>query len=167
MGERFLTLADLLPPEPLAVCVGINPSPASVAVGHCYQGRLGQRSFSRLRQAGLIDEAGGGFEDDAALLRGVGFTDIVKSPMARPDEITRAEMEAGVRLLGDRLEPAKPRLIVFTFKKTAEALLGKFKGNGLRQGFTRAGAPCFVMPSPFASPRRSGCAVDRATRLGS
>ena len=69
LGERVLTLEDVLPAEPLVVCVGINPSPTSVAIGHYYQGSLGQRFFSRLRQAELIDEAGAGFEDDAAVLR--------------------------------------------------------------------------------------------------
>ena len=80
MGERILTLADLLPGEPLVVCVGINPSPTSVAVGHYYKGPLGQRFFARLWQAELLDEPGSSFEDDAALRRGVGFTDIVKRP---------------------------------------------------------------------------------------
>lgn len=80
LGERVLTLADILPSDPLVVCMGINPSPTSVAIGHYYQGRLGQRFFSRLRRAELIDEVGSGFEDDAALLRGVGFTDVVKRP---------------------------------------------------------------------------------------
>ncbi len=151
LGERVLTLADILPTEPRVVCVGINPSPTSVAIGHYYQGRLGRRFFSRLRQAELIDEAGSGFEDDAALLRGVGFTDIVKRPTARADEVTPVEMAAGVRLLEERLEPSNPRLIIFTFKKTAEVLFGRFQGAGFKDGFTLAGARCYVMPSPFAS----------------
>jgi len=150
LGKRVLTLEDILPAEPLVVCVGINPSPTSVAIGHYYQGPLGQRFFSRLRQAELIDEAGTGFEDDAALLRGVGFTDIVKRPTARADEVTPAEMAAGARLLEERLEPSKPRVIIFTFKKTAEVLFGRFPGAGFKDSFSLAGARCYVMPSPFA-----------------
>ena len=150
LGERVLTLEDVLPAEPLVVCVGINPSPTSVAIGHYYQGSLGQRFFSRLRQAELIDEAGAGFEDDAAVLRGVGFTDIVKRPTARADEVSPAEMAAGVRLLGQRLEASKPRVIIFTFKKTAEVLFGRFPGSGFNDNFSLAGARCYVMPSPFA-----------------
>lgn len=54
MGEKIETLADLLPNRPLAVCVGLNPAPVSVAVGHYYQGLLGQRFWSRLSRAGLV-----------------------------------------------------------------------------------------------------------------
>ena len=43
MGEKVVTLADLLRPGLQAVVVGINPSPVSVAAGHYYQGRSGQR----------------------------------------------------------------------------------------------------------------------------
>lgn len=150
MGRRVLTLADLIPPEPLAVCVGINPSPTSVAIGHYYQGPLGQRFFSRLRKAQLIDEAGNGFEDDSAFLRGIGFTDIVKRPTARAEDVSPAEMAAGALLLEERLASVSPRLIVFTFKKTAEQLFGRFTGAGFNAQRTFAGSPCFVMPSPFA-----------------
>src|SRR4051812_35907673 len=119
--------------------------------GRLLPGRLGQRFFLRLRQAGLIDQAGSDFEDDAAVRRGIGFTDIVKRPTARADAIASAEMEAGVRLLGDRLEPVTPRLIIFTLKRPPKRFFRKFQGSGLRQDFTVAGAPSFVMPSPFAA----------------
>jgi hypothetical protein len=45
MGHRVETLADLMRPGLRAVCVGINPSPVSVAAGHYYQARLGQAFF--------------------------------------------------------------------------------------------------------------------------
>src|ERR1044072_4023160 len=76
-GEEVETLADLLRPNLKAVCVGINPSPVSVAAGHYYQGRLGQLFFQRLRRVGLLKESED-FEDDAAFAADVGFTDIVK-----------------------------------------------------------------------------------------
>jgi hypothetical protein len=80
MGVEVATLEDLLAEGLRAVCVGINPAPVSVAAGHYYQGRAGQRLFSRLRDAGVIPVGGGGYEDDAAFAAGVGFTDIVKRP---------------------------------------------------------------------------------------
>ena len=36
MGEQVETLADVLRPGLRAVVIGINPSPVSVAAGHCY-----------------------------------------------------------------------------------------------------------------------------------
>jgi hypothetical protein len=43
-----------------------------------------------------------------------------------------------------------PRLVIFTFKKTAEVLFGPIVGNGLINDRDLAGAPIFVMPGPYA-----------------
>jgi double-stranded uracil-DNA glycosylase len=51
VGQQVETLEDLLRPGLPAVCVGINPAPASVTAGHYYQGRLGQGFYERLRRA--------------------------------------------------------------------------------------------------------------------
>jgi hypothetical protein len=45
-GRSVTTLEDLLRPGLLAVVVGINPAPASVATGHYYQGRAGRRLWA-------------------------------------------------------------------------------------------------------------------------
>jgi TDG/mug DNA glycosylase family protein len=66
MGREVETLEDLLRPGLTAVCVGITPSPVSVAAGHYYQGRVGQRFFDRLRQVGLLPDGSPGFEADVA-----------------------------------------------------------------------------------------------------
>jgi double-stranded uracil-DNA glycosylase len=71
----------------------------------------------------LPDEPG--WEDDLALAHGVGFTDIVKRPTARASEIRPKEFEYGRPLLEDKLDAARPRLLVFSFKRTAEVLFGK------------------------------------------
>jgi hypothetical protein len=44
IGSEVETLADLLPAHPRAVCVGINPAPTSVAVGHYSRARKGNGS---------------------------------------------------------------------------------------------------------------------------
>jgi hypothetical protein len=41
-------------------------------------------------------------------------------------------------------------LLIFTFKKAAEALLGPIAGNGLIPGRGVGGTPIFVMPGPYA-----------------
>jgi hypothetical protein len=66
----------------------INPAPTSVQAGHYYQGNLGQRFFARLRQARLLEYVEDGYEDDAAFASGIGFTDVVKRPTARADEVS-------------------------------------------------------------------------------
>ncbi|HVQ59577.1 MAG TPA: mismatch-specific DNA-glycosylase [Solirubrobacterales bacterium] len=147
--ECVETLADLLRPGLRAICVGINPSPISVDAGHYYQGSIGRRFWQRLRQAGLIEAAGTGHEDVAAFISGVGFTDIVKRPTARSNEIPAAEFAYGRELLGERLRSCRPALLVFTFKKAATTLFGPFEGHGYRRELNFAGIPVFVMPGPY------------------
>jgi len=149
MGEQVETLADLLRPGLRAVCIGINPSPVSVAAGHYYQGQIGRRLWQRLQRAGVIEEAGTGREDDAAFLAGIGFTDIVKRPTPRADAIAKAEFEQGRELLTKKLRKFRPPLLIFTYKKSATVLLGPFKGHGHRPGLEFEGAQIFVMPGPY------------------
>jgi G:T/U-mismatch repair DNA glycosylase len=144
LGEKVLTLADLLRPGLRGVVVGINPSTVSVAVGHYYRGRLGQRFFSALLDAGVLP-AGDGFEDDRAFKAKLGFTDVVKRATAREAGLRAGELQRGRQLLEARLaEIAVPR-IIFTYKKAATTLLGRFDGFGLRPGRPLAGAEVFVM----------------------
>ena len=147
-GDEIETLADLLQPGLRAVCVGINPAPRSVAAGHYYQGQLGQQFYRRLRSAGLLPDEPG-WEDDLAFANGVGFTDIVKRPTARASEIRPDEFAYGRPLLERKVEAALPQLLIFSFKRTAEVLLGKFPANGF-VGKRLADADVFVMPGPYA-----------------
>lgn len=148
MGQNVETLEDLLRPELRAVCIGINPSTVSVEAGHYYQGRLGQSHFARLRTVGLLPARYEGYEDDALFESGVGFTDIIKRPTGRAKDLTSAEYEFGVDLLLEKLQRHRPRLAIFTFKKTAEVLLGKFDGHGERPSRVD-GVRFFVMPGPY------------------
>ena len=148
MGVQVETLDDLFPEHPRLVCVGINPAPVSVVAGHCFQGRQGQRFFSRLAQAGALHLNGEGFEDDAAVASGIGFTDIVKRPTARAAEVAPGEMRHGRDLLEQKLANLGSPDLVFPFKGAAVALVGSFDGNGwLDHRF--AGCRLFVMPGPY------------------
>jgi TDG/mug DNA glycosylase family protein len=150
MGKQVETLEDLLRPGLRAICVGINPAPTSISAGHYYQGRLGQGFYERLRRAGLLPRSPG-WEDDLAFEHGIGFTDIVKRPTGKAAEVRLAEVEYGRGLLREKVEGAAPRLVIFTFKKTAEVLFGPIAGNGLILGRELGGAPIFVMPGPYAA----------------
>ena len=148
MGTEVDTLADLLPSRPRAVCVGINPAPTSVAAGHYYQGRQGQRFFARLVQTGVLEPVTDGFEDDAAVAAGVGFTDVVKRPTRRADEVSSDELRHGRELLESKLLLVGATALIFPFKAAAVALVGRFRGNGwLEEPF--AGCRLFVMPGPY------------------
>lgn len=155
MGEEIETLEDLLRPGLLAVCVGINPAPRSVAAGHYYQGAYGQRFFARLRVAGVIPEAADGYEDDAAFAVGVGFTDLVKRPTPSDKDVTDEEREQGRPLLERKLRDADPELVIFAFKSAARTLFGGFEGNGFVPGLELAERDVFVMPGPTESTHTS------------
>ena len=148
LGRPVETLEDLLRPGLRAVCIDINPSPVSVAAGHYYQGKAGQRCFSRLRSAGALG-SGEGFEDDLAFAAGIGFTDIDKRPTARASEVSAEEFRHGKQALAEKLALFRPALAIFTFKKTAEVLLGKFAGNGFVPDLRLDGIEVFVMPDPY------------------
>ena len=153
IGEEVETLEDLLREGLRGVCVGINPSPVSVEAGHYYQGRAGQRFFARLCEAGVIPASSGGFEDDVAFAEGIGFTDIVKRPTPRAKDVLPAEFAHGRALLQAKLEEYRPELLIFTFKKSAQALFGHFAGNGFMPDLRLAHSEVFVMPGPYENTR--------------
>lgn len=150
MGAPVEMLADPLPASPRAICVGINPAPSSVAAGHYYQGRHGQRFFARLEWAGILPRVRDGFVDDVAVGCGIGFTDVVKRPTARADEFSSAELRHGAAVLSQKLHDIGTPVLIFPFKAAAVELVGTFDGNGwLDVGF--AGSRLFVMPGPYES----------------
>lgn len=161
MGEPVTTLADLLRPGLRAVVVGINPSPVSVAVGHYYQGQLGQRFYKRLEQAGVMDLSDRDFEDDVAFAAGIGFTDVVKRPTRRSAGLRPGELRHGRAILDDKLAGFRVSKVLFTFKAGAEALLGSLPGHGLIAGQTLAGAEVFVMPGPMERSDRARRALEQ------
>ncbi len=150
MGIETETLEDLIRPGLRALCIGINPAPASVAIGHYYQGPLGKQFFDRLQMAGAVSFTAPTWQDDTAYEQGIGFTDIVKRPTARADEITEKEFDHGKRLLLNKISSNVPRILIFSFKKAAQALFGSIEGNGIIKGVGSEGTITFVMPGPYA-----------------
>ncbi len=152
MGTDYLTLRDVFPKSPRAVIVGLNPSPVSVAAGHYYQGRVGQRQLRRLASAGLFELPDGAHTfEDAALASGVGFTDIIKRPTVGEKDLVAGELEHGRGLLTEKLAALDVPLVVCVFRHPVEALLGHKAagGPGLQQARTEWGAQVFRMPGPF------------------
>jgi TDG/mug DNA glycosylase family protein len=149
MGEEVLTLEDLLRPRLRALCVGINPSGVSVGRGHYYQGQQGQRFLGRLRDVGLIPAAAKGTEGDVAFAADVGFTDIIKRPTGRADELRNEEFEHGKEALVKKIKRFEPGLVVFAYKDAAKPIFGKFEGNGFVADLRLGRSTVFVMPGPM------------------
>lgn len=114
------TLGDLICDGLDVVFVGINPSLYSVAHGHYFARKTNRfwPCFSRsvlsaaARRALCVERLEP--VHDAALMQwGFGFTDLVKRPSARADELTRAELGAGVENLLAKLRRYAPRVACF------------------------------------------------------
>lgn len=166
MGSEVTTLADLLPSPAKALVVGVNPAPSSVELGHYYQGQLGQRLWQRLHRCGLISADVAGWEDDAAVAAGLGFTDVVKRPTRAAADVSAGERSLGAELLRQKVEAVRPAALIFTFKDAARAVLGRVDGHGWIDGVTVAGSMVFVMPGPYESRERVDLGLRRlAERL--
>lgn len=148
-GEEVETLEDLLRPGLLAVVVGINPAPVSVAAGHYWQGRTGTTLWRRLRAVGLLPNEVDEFEDDAAFAAGIGFTDVVKRPTFSAAEVSEEELATGRAALEAKLTELEVPVVIFAFKKAATTLFGDFPGNGLIDSCSLGGGRVFVMPGPY------------------
>jgi TDG/mug DNA glycosylase family protein len=114
------TLPDLLRPGLDVVFIGINPSVYSARQGHYFARRINRfwPALSRSRLSEPIRHALGVERlephHDALLPdHGIGFTDVVKRPSARADEVTRDEFAAGAAALIAKLEQIQPRIACF------------------------------------------------------
>jgi TDG/mug DNA glycosylase family protein len=130
--------------------VGINPAPASVRVGHYFQGSIGRRLWKRLESLELIKDAMPGREDVTFRARGHGLTDVVKRPTDSAAELTPRDFEVGVLDLRHKIAEWRPGLIVFVFKKAAQAALGR-KDIPPGPGHRLEGLPTFLLSGPYAS----------------
>ncbi len=146
--RRQQVLPDYLRPGLDVVFVGINPGLASAAAGHHYAGRS-NLFWPLLHEAGFVP-APVTCEDDRRMPEyGIGLTNLVDRPSRGIDDLSRAEMRAGVARLRQKLLRCRPRVVCFNGKAIAEAFLGHRCTLGL-QPERIDGALVYVMPSTSA-----------------
>lgn len=63
----------------------------------------------------------------------------------------------------EKLRRYRPALLIFTFKKTATSLFGRFKGHGHRPELEFGGAQ--VLPGPYERADRVGAALGQLRSL--
>jgi TDG/mug DNA glycosylase family protein len=152
LGEPIRTFRDLIPQEPRALLVGLNPSPVSLDKGHYHQGRLGRRMWRRLERVGILPPPPPGcFHDELLADLGLGITDLVKRPSARAAALTPADFAYGRERLRALLDRIHPPLTCFIYKQAAEQATGTRLPSGSALLLTRlCGSQVFVFPSPYA-----------------
>jgi double-stranded uracil-DNA glycosylase len=119
------TLADILPEQGTlkALFIGKTPSPASVDVGHYFEGKMGKGLWKRLGDAGILQAPDGGYGDDELLGAGFGVTDLCKVPRPFGDEPGREEYEAGWERVAAVVGKFRPRILVFVYKGSLDKVL--------------------------------------------
>lgn len=152
LGEKIITLNDILDFNLRAVIIGLNPSPVSVEAGHYYQGRLGLQFWSFMTEYDILPNPNNvlPFHDQYLSNFGFGATDIVKRPTKSENEIIDDEFKDGRKILLNKIKLYKPKILIFVFKKVAEKLMGISLKN--RWGFIDEfihDSEVFILPFPY------------------
>ena len=104
------TVRDVIAPNLRVLFCGINPGLYTAAVGHHFA-RPGNRFWPTLHRAGLTPRLFSPFEERELLPLGYGITNIVARATNAADELTRAELVAGAKILARKVRRFSPRIL--------------------------------------------------------
>jgi len=145
-------IPDLLGPQMRVLLVGINPSLYSGWTGRHFA-RPGNRLWRTLHEAGFSDRLLHPSESEAILAAGLGITNLVARSTARADELSDAEIRAGVDplrrlVLRCRKKWAQPSYVAFLGISTYRVAFGQPKAVVGEQAERFAGSGVWVLPNP-------------------
>jgi TDG/mug DNA glycosylase family protein len=150
---RGAPVDDLIAGHLRLLLVGINPGLWTAAV-NTHFARPGNRFWPALHLAGItphqINAGGGLSEEDRRLLldSGIGITNLVPLATARADELTQAQVRAGVGPLTELVSRTQPRVVaVLGITVYREAFADRSVTVG-KQPRRLAGAELWVLPNP-------------------
>jgi double-stranded uracil-DNA glycosylase len=144
------TVPDLVPDTSGALkilLVGVNPGLVSGARG-LHFGNPANRLWPVLHEAGLTPRRLQPEDTDELLAAGIGITNLVPRATARADEVSAAELRAGVpRLTGlvQRVKPGKVAVLGISAYRVAFADPRAVVG---RQSRTIGERPLWLLPNP-------------------
>jgi double-stranded uracil-DNA glycosylase len=150
---RGAKVDDLVEPGIRLLFVGINPGLWTAAV-NAHFARPGNRFWPALQLAGItatrIDARGGLLpaDRDQLVRAGVGISNLVQFATARADELTAAQLHAGVGPLTALVRRAGPRVVTVLGLTAYRQAFGDRKAKQGRQSSTLAGAELWVLPNP-------------------
>lgn len=101
---------DVIAPGIKVLFCGINPGLYSAAIGHHF-GRPGNRFWPALYAAGFTPRLFSPYEDQDLLKFGYGITNIIKRATAAADELSRAELIAGGRIIEEKVQRFAPNFL--------------------------------------------------------
>ena len=148
-----VTVPNLAGPNMRLLFVGINPGLWTAAV-QAHFARRGNRFYPALHRAGIIerviDPASGMTDDDRAYLiaRGIGISNLVPRATARADQLTAAELRAGVVHLRELVVRERPRVVAVAGVTAYRLAFDRPKARPGRQPEDFAAAELWVVPNP-------------------
>ncbi|GAA4206438.1 G/U mismatch-specific DNA glycosylase [Streptosporangium oxazolinicum] len=140
-------LADVLADGLTVVFIGINPAPASVAIGHSFA-TPGNRFWPALHASGFTPALVRPERERDLLSFGLGITSIVRRPTSQAAQLTRRELVDGGRDLTLRLTGIHCSWAAFL---GVSGYRVAFDAPGARPGpqpGTVGGAGVWVLPNP-------------------
>ena len=141
------TIPDLAGPGMRVLLVGINPSLWSGWAG-VHFARPANRLWRTLYEAGLTDRILHPSDTDALVGAGIGITNLVGRATARADELSNAELQAGVAKLRRLVRKHRPAYVAFLGLSAYRIAFGKPKARIGRQDEHLAGATVWLLPNP-------------------
>jgi TDG/mug DNA glycosylase family protein len=140
-------LPDLIAPDLSVLFCGINPGLYSAAVGHHFA-RPGNRFWPALHAGGFTGRLLSPYEDRSLLESGYGLTNLVSRATAGADELSAAELIAGVKLLERKIRRHQPRWIAILGIGAYRTAFVRPRAALGEQAETLAGAKIWVLPNP-------------------
>jgi double-stranded uracil-DNA glycosylase len=150
---RNLAVPDLVGPGLRLLFVGINPGLWTAAT-QTHFAHPGNRFYPALRQAGILDrdmDRAAGMTDadrDYLVARGLGITNLVNRATARADELSPAELQAGVVRLTKLVHKHRPRVVAVAGITAYRTAFRRPRAVSGEQPESLAGARLWVVPNP-------------------
>ena len=142
------TLPDCTAKNARILFVGINPGLRSAEIGHHFAGK-GNPFWRLLYSAGLTPVLLTPEEDTRLVEFQLGLTNLCPRPSRAASELTRDELEAGRRVLAQKVARLKPKVVAFVGLTIYQSFFTHPKTGGAgEKPETIAGARVFVVPNP-------------------
>ncbi|MEU7008726.1 G/U mismatch-specific DNA glycosylase [Streptomyces sp. NPDC046332] len=126
---------------------GINPGLMSAATGHHFA-RPGNRFWPVLARSGFTPRLLKPSEQEELLAYGLGITNVVARATARADELSAEEFREGGRLLTERVERLRPRLLAVVGITAYRTAFGEKRAVVGEQERTIGETRIWVLPNP-------------------
>lgn len=132
-------LTDSLGPSLIVLFVGLNPGISTAQTGHAYA-HPSNLFWKLLHSSGVTPRLVPPHEDKRMPGEyALGLTNIVERPSRNGAELSKAEMDAGVDVLGEKARECKAEVVCFVGKSIWESVWRVRKGRGIKKEEFRYG----------------------------